>query len=127
MGELARSIKQASVFCSAVGLLICGSLQLFGYEEFARGLLVGMAGSAGYLGLLWWQLSKNRDAEPAEAVAELQGGWVERVLYMGAVCAVAWFLPGVHFAGVLIGLLCLHAAVFIWGLFALSKSMKKNN
>lgn len=126
MGELARSIKQASMFCSVVGLLVCGSLQLFGYAEFARGLLVGMIGSAGYLGLMWRQLSKNRDAEPAEAVAELQGGWVERALFMGIFCGVAWFIPGVQFAGVLIGLLALHVAVFVWGLFAVAKIMKKN-
>jgi len=125
MGELGRSIKQASMFCSVVGLLVCGSLQLFGYVEFARGLLVGMLGAAGYLGLMWRQLSKNSDLEPAEAVAELQGGWVERTLYMGAVCAIGWFLPGVQFAGVLIGLLCLHMAVFVWGLFALSKTLRK--
>ena len=109
------------MFCGILGLLICGSLRLSGYGEFAGGLLVGMLGSIGYFGLMWRQLVKNRDAEPSEAVKEIQGGWVERVLYMGGVCAVAWFIPGIHFAGVLIGLLSLHVAVFVWGLFALAK------
>jgi hypothetical protein len=125
MNELGRSIKQATLFCSVFGLLVCGSLQMFGYAEFARGLLVGMIGSAGYLALMWRQLAKNCEAEPAEAVAELQGGWVERALFMGFFCGIAWFIPGVQFAGVLIGLLSLHVAVFIWGLFAMSKIMQK--
>ena len=82
-------------------------------------------GSLGYFGLMWHQLVKNRDAEPMEAVAEIQGGWVERVLYMGSVCGIAWFIPGIEFAGVLIGLLCLHVAVFIWGIVALTKSARR--
>ena len=114
------------MFCGILGLLICGSLQMFGYAEFARGLFIGMLGSVGYIGLIWRQLVKNRDAEPADAVAEIQGGWVERALYMGVVCAVAWFIPGIQFAGVLIGLLSLHGAVFIWGVFALAKTTPKN-
>lgn len=125
MNELGRSVKQAGMFSAIVGLLACGSLQMLGYGEMARGLLLGMAGSAGYLWVMWRQLQKNRDAEPAEAVAELQGGWVERALFVGVFCAIAWFVPGVHFAGVLIGLLFLHLIVFIWALVALSKTMGK--
>ena len=60
-----------------------------------------------------------------EAVAELQSGWVERTLYTAVVCVVAYFLPGVHFAGVLIGLLALHGTVVIWGMIALSKLVAK--
>ena len=118
-------MKQAGMICAVLGLLVCGSLQLFGRTEMAAGLLVGMLGSAGYFGLMWRQLVKNRDAAPEEAVAELQGGWVERALYMGAVCGIAWFIPGVQFAGVLIGLLSMHAAVFVWGLVALAKSRRR--
>lgn len=113
------------MICGVLGLLVCGSLRLFGYAEMAGGLLVGMLGSLGYFGLMWHQLVKNRDAEPMEAVAEIQGGWVERVLYMGSVCGIAWFIPGIEFAGVLIGLLCLHVAVFIWGIVALTKSARR--
>ena len=113
--------------CLILGLLVCGSLQLFGRTELAGGLFVGMVGSVGYFGLLRHQLLKNREAEPTEAVAELQGGWVERVLYLGAVCAVAWFIPGIQFAGVLIGLLSMHGAVFIWGVIALTKSGRKQS
>lgn len=125
MGELGRSIKQAGMVCGILGLLVCGSLQLLGRTELSGGLLVGMIGGIGYFGLMWRQLVKNRDAAPEEAVAELQGGWVERALYMGSVCAIAWFIPGIQFAGVLIGLLSIHAAVFIWGVIALSKSLRK--
>ena len=53
-------------------------------------------------------------------------GW-NGALYMGVVCAVAWFIPGIQFAGVLIGLLSLHGAVFIWGVFALAKTTTKIN
>ena len=125
MGELGRSIKQAGMVCAVIGLLVCGSLKMYGHVDWAGGLMVGMVGGAGYFGLIWYQLKKNRDSEPAEAVADLQGGWVERALYMGGVCAAAWFIPGINFAGVLIGLLSLHVAVFIWGLIALTKSVRK--
>ena len=125
MDELGRSIKQAGMICGVLGLLVCGSLNMFGWGALAGGLLVGMIGSAGYFMLMWRQLVKNRDAEPTAAVAELQGGWVERALYMGTVCAIGWFIPGISFAGVLVGLLSLHAAILVWGVVALAKARRR--
>jgi hypothetical protein len=122
MRALLRSAKQVGMFCMIAALLLCGSLYMLGYPSFAWGLFIGMMGGLGFLGLLVYQLKKNMDAPPVDAVAELQSGWVERALYMGVVCLVAWFIPGVHFGGVLIGLLGLHVAVFIWGLVNLAKS-----
>jgi hypothetical protein len=122
MRALARSAKQAAMLSGVIGTLVSGIFYLLGYPDFARGLLIGILSGIGYFYLMWQQLRQTLDLEDQkEAVAELRSGWVERSLYTAGVCIVAYFLPGVHFAGVLIGLLALHGVVFIWGVVALAK------
>lgn len=124
---LLRSAKQAAFLAVIAGVVASGSLYMLGYMDMARGLGWGILGSVGYFGLLWFQLSRNWEAEPTEAVAEIQSGWMERMAYMAVICGVAWFIPGVHLAGVLIGLLCLHFVVFGWALIILAKDAKKTD
>ncbi len=122
MRILARSAKQAAMLSGVIGTLVAGIVYIVGYPEFSRGLLIGIFGGIGFFYIMWRQLKQNLNREDGkEAVAELQSGWVERTLYTALVCIVSYFLPGVHFAGVLIGLLALHGVVVIWGMIALSK------
>ena len=122
MGILLRSAKQAAMIAAVISALIVGIVYLLGYLEFSRGLFVGSYAGIGFFYIMWRQL-KNAMAlvDVKEAVAELKSGWVERTLYTAVVCLGAFFAPGVHFAGVLIGLLALHGVVVIWGVIALSK------
>ena len=121
MRAIVRSAKQAGMFCGVTGLVVSASFYMLGYSSFALGLFIGIMGGIGFFFLMWRQLKQNWEDDPKEAVAELQSGWVERALYVGGICAVAWFIPGVHFGGVLIGLLSLHIVVFVWGLIAAAK------
>ena len=126
MRILARSAKQAAMLSGVIGALVAGIVYILGYPEFSRGLLIGIFGGIGFFYIMWRQLKHTMDLpDEKEAVAELQSGWVERTLYTAVVCVVAYFLPGVHFAGVLIGLLALHGIVVIWGMIALSKLVAK--
>lgn len=122
MGMLARSAKQAMMLSAVIGALIVGIVHTLGYPEFSRGLLVGIYAGIGFFYIMWRQLKTTMAlADVKEAVAELKSGWVERTLYTAVVCLVAYFIPGIHFAGVLIGLLALHGVVVIWGVVALAK------
>ena len=126
MRILARSAKQAAMLSSVIGALVAGIVYIVGYAEFSRGLLIGFFGGIGFFYIMWRQLKQTMTlVDEKEAVAELQSGWVERTLYTAVVCVVAYFLPGVHFAGVLIGLLALHGVVVLWGMIALSKLVAK--
>ena len=126
MRALARSAKQAAMISAVAGALVSGIVYLLGYPEFSRGLLIGIFAGIGFFYLMWRQLKQNLDrADHNEAVAELQSGWVERSLYIGVICLAAYFIPGVHFAGVLIGLLSLHGVVVLWGMIALSKILRE--
>lgn len=116
MNKLKRAAKQAATLSVVLGILICYSVYLFGYLSFALGLMFGILGGIGYFFLLGWQLDRVRDSETREAVAEIQSGWVERGGYIAALCLLGYFIPGLHFAGVLIGLLSQHLVIFIWGL-----------
>jgi ATP synthase I chain len=122
MRILARSAKQAAMLSGVIGALLAGIIYTLGYPEFSRGLLIGNFAGIGFFYIMWRQLTQTLAmADEKEAVAELQSGWVERTLYTAVVCVVSYFLPGVHFAGVLIGLLALHGVVVIWGVVALAK------
>lgn len=125
MGILLRSAKQAAMIAAVISALIVGIVYLLGYLEFSRGLFVGSYAGIGFFYIMWRQL-KNAMAlvDVKEAVAELKSGWVERTLYTAIVCIAAYFTPGVHFAGVLIGLLALHGVVVIWGGISLAKINK---
>ena len=122
MRILARSAKQAAMLSAVIGALVSGIVYILGYPEFSRGLLIGIFAGIGFFYIMWRQLKQTLSLPgEKEAVAELQSGWVERTLYTAVVCLATYFVPGVHFAGVLIGLLALHGVVVIWGVVALSK------
>ncbi len=126
MGILMRSAKQAAMLSAVIGALIAGIVFLLGYPEFSRGLLIGIFAGIGFFYIMWRQLKQTMAlTDVKEAVAELKSGWVERTLYTAVVCVGAYFVPGVHFAGVLIGLLALHGVVVIWGVMALAKGGKE--
>ena len=125
MGILMRSAKQAAMLSAIIGALVVGIVYLLGYPEFSRGLFIGSYAGIGFFYIMWRQLKQAMAATDAqEAVAELKSGWVERTLYTAAVCLAAYFAPGVHFAGVLIGLLALHGVVVLWGVITLAKISK---
>lgn len=125
MGILLRSAKQAAMIAAVISALIVGIVYLLGYPEFSRGLFVGSYAGIGFFYIMWRQLKNAMAlADVKEAVAELKSGWVERTLYTAIVCIAAYFAPGVHFAGVLIGLLALHGVVVIWGGISLAKINK---
>ena len=125
MGILTRSAKQAAMLSAVISALIAGIVYLLGYPEFSRGLLIGMLAGVGFFYIMWRQLKQTMALDDVkEAVAELKSGWVERTLYTAIVCIAAYFTPGVHFAGVLIGLLALHGVVVIWGGISLAKINK---
>jgi MFS superfamily sulfate permease-like transporter len=126
MGILTRSAKQAAMLSAIISALLAGIVYLLGYPEFSRGLLIGMLAGVGFFYIMWRQLKQTMAIDDVkEAVAELKSGWVERTLYTVVVCLGAYFAPGVHFAGVLIGLLALHGVVVIWGGISLVKINKQ--